>query len=43
MIKVGYREDTWPIEQPEVPYQVRLDSGALIWVPADEDAYVRGE
>ena len=37
-----YREVEWPPGQL-APYQVQLDDGTLIYVPADEDGYIRVE
>ena len=40
VVKVGYREDSWPLDKPDAPYQVKLDKGALIYAPEDIDEYI---
>ena len=40
VIKIGYREDNWPADKPDAPYQVKLDKGALIYAPEDSDEYI---
>uniref|UniRef100_A0A7S4P808 CobW C-terminal domain-containing protein n=1 Tax=Guillardia theta TaxID=55529 RepID=A0A7S4P808_GUITH len=41
VIKIGYREPDWPITKPDAPYQVKLEDGTLIYVPFDEDDFIR--
>ncbi|KAJ1470271.1 hypothetical protein T484DRAFT_1980439 [Baffinella frigidus] len=41
IVKVGYREPSWPAGKPSAPYQVKLDKGALIYAPEDSDEYIQ--
>ena len=40
VVALNYREDEWP-EGQVAPYQIMLESGALIFAPLDEDRVVR--
>ena len=39
----NYREPSWPIQQPDAPYQVQLDSGTQCFVPQDDSNFVLAE
>ena len=40
VVALNYREDEWP-EGQVAPYQIMLQTGALIFAPLDEDRVVR--
>jgi hypothetical protein len=41
VVKVNYREPSWPASKSSAPYQVKLDKGALIYAPEDIDEYIQ--
>jgi len=41
IVKLKYRGPGWPKGRPSAPYQIKLDSGALIFAPFDDDRVVR--
>ena len=40
--KLHYRQDNWPPGRV-APYQIELDTGVLIYAPADDDRLIRPE
>ena len=39
VVQLHYREDNWPEDQV-APYQIELDTGVLIYAPADSDDWI---
>lgn len=40
VVALYYREDNWPPDAV-APYQIRLDSGSLIFAPHDHDMLIQ--